>query len=114
MQIDISEANNVSLITVTGKIDSTTADEFGTSLNEMLAGGANQIVMNLEGVDYMSSAGLRQLIATLKKLQPNDGDLRLAAPTEHVLEVFTLSGLSSVFSIYDTQQDAINSFRPIT
>lgn len=114
MQIDVSNLDDVTLLVVNGRVDSSTADEFGVSLNEAISAGATQIVLDLQGVDYMSSAGLRQMISTLKQIKKSDGDLRLASPSERVQDVLELSGLNSIFSIYESQQDAISSFQPVT
>ena len=114
MEINMSDSDGVTLLVLNGRIDSNTAGQMGSSLSAAMRAGGTQLVLDLQDVDYMSSAGLRQMVATLKKLQQKDGDLRLASPTERVREVLQLSGLDSIFTVYESAKDAINSFQAVT
>ena len=110
MQIDVVETGGVAVVVIEGRVDSTTASSVGQVLNETLATGATRLVIDLEAVDYVSSAGFREFIAALKKTNEVDGDLRLASPSERVREVLELTGLASVLAIHDTRSDAVGSF----
>lgn len=72
--------------------------------------GRNYIVLDLGGVEYMSSAGLREMVRVLKRVKRSGGDLRIANPSERVREVLELAGLDSIFEIYPTQVEAVGSF----
>lgn len=67
-------------------------------------------MLDLESVDYLSSAGLRVMVTCLKQVKRGSGDLRLAAPSPRVSEVLELAGLNSIFQVYPTQVDAVGSF----
>lgn len=110
IELQTTELKRVLLIEVKGRVDSTTADELGATLNSAIDNGHNQIVLDLSLVDYMSSAGLRELVAALKRLKGGRGDLRLASLSERVEEVLELAGLDEIFQIYDTQVEAVGSF----
>ncbi len=110
MEIKTSELKRVTLFEVMGRIDSTNANELGEALNTAIDTGHTQIVVDLSGVEYMSSAGLREMVTALKKVKRGTGDLRLAAPSERVLEVLELAGLDSIFEIFPTQVEAVGSF----
>jgi anti-sigma B factor antagonist len=110
MEIKTSELKRVTLFEITGRIDSTNANELGEALNTAIDTGHTQIVVDLSGVEYMSSAGLREMVTALKKVKRGTGDLRLAAPSERVLEVLELAGLDSIFEIFPTQVEAVGSF----
>ena len=69
-----------------------------------------QIVLDLLNVEYMSSAGLRAMVSTLKSVKRVNGDLRIANPSPRVEEVLRLAGLTSIFSIYRSRDEAVNSF----
>lgn len=110
LSIQTTELKRVMLLEVSGRIDSTTASELGDALNGVIEEGRNKIVLDLEKVDYMSSAGLREIVAALKRLNKGTGDLRLACPSDRVREVLELAGLDEIFKIFDTQLEAVGSF----
>ena len=87
------------LVTATGRIDSTTAGEFDAELKKH-----KKIALNLSGVTYMSSAGLRALVTAKKQ-----GELRIIAPSSRVAEVFDLAGLNSLFEVCDTNEEAVGA-----
>jgi anti-sigma B factor antagonist len=110
MEITITEMNRVDLVTVTGRVDSSNAGQLGERLGEQVDSGSLNMVVDLSGVEYMSSAGLRELVAALKRVKKDGGDLRLASPSDRVREVLDLAGLSSIFEIFDDQVAAVGSF----
>jgi anti-sigma B factor antagonist len=110
LELKSTEMKRVLLIEVGGRVDSTTADRLGDVLKEAVDNGKTQIVLDLSKVEYMSSAGLRELVSAQKKLRNGRGDLRLAALSERVQEVLALAGLDEIFEIYDTQVEAVGSF----
>lgn len=110
MQIATKSLKRVEVITVSGRVDSSTAPEFERVLKDTLEAGRHQIVLDLEKVDYMSSAGLRALVAALKTARRHNGDVRLANPSNRVSEVLQLAGLTSLFEVYPSQVEAVGSF----
>jgi anti-sigma B factor antagonist len=109
LEIKVSELKRVKMLEVSGRVDSISADE----LREALASSIeeyNKIVIELSGVEYMSSAGLREMVSALKTVKKTGGDLRLANPSDKVKEVLELAGLDSIFQIYPTTVDAVGSF----
>jgi anti-sigma B factor antagonist len=72
--------------------------------------GKTNLVLDLGGVEYMSSAGLREMVRVLKRVKRGGGDLRIANPSERVKEVLELAGLDTIFEIYPTQVEAVGSF----
>jgi anti-sigma B factor antagonist len=110
MEIQTSELKRVSLFEVSGRIDSTNATQLGDALSAAIDAGRTQIVLDLSRVEYMSSAGLRELVTALKKVKRGTGDLRLCEPSERVNEVLELAGLDSIFEIYPNQVEAVGSF----
>jgi anti-anti-sigma factor len=109
VQVEISDRQQVTVVEAAGRIDSSNASELGQALTGVINRGRVHLVLDLAKVDYMSSAGLRELVAALKRLQ-GKGDLRLAEPSERVLEVLEIAGLDSIFKIYATPNEAVASF----
>ncbi len=110
LQINVSEMKRVRLFEVAGRVDSVNANEFGAALDKALRDGKRNLVLDLSGVEYMSSAGLREMVRVLKQVRREGGDLRLAALSERVQEVLELAGLDTIFEIYPTQVEAVGSF----
>lgn len=110
MQIATQEQGAVSIVAVAGRVDSATAPELENTLKRLVEAEKTQIVLDLLGVEYMSSAGLRAMVSTLKAVKRVNGDLRVANPSARVDEVLRLAGLSSIFAIYPTREAAISSF----
>ena len=110
MEIATQEYKRVAVMSVSGRVDSSTAPELESQLTKVVDGGQYHIVLDLKDVEYMSSAGLRAMVSTLKKVKRVNGDLRLANPSARVEEVLRLAGLTSIFSIHSTQEEAVASF----
>jgi anti-sigma B factor antagonist len=110
LEITISEMKRVHLLEVGGRVDSMSANELGEALNGVIDKGHSHVVVDLRDVEYMSSAGLREMVSSLKKVQKAGGDLRIANPSERVMEVLELAGLDTIFKIYPTQVEAVGSF----
>jgi anti-anti-sigma factor len=110
INVTVKELARVDLIEVGGRVDSSTAIELGAVLSDRMGVGNNNLVVDLSGVEYMSSAGLRELVAGLKKAKTAGGDLRLCAVSERVGEILQLAGLDAIFQIFDDQVSAVGSF----
>ena len=110
MDTSITDIKRVTVVAVNGRVDSATAPDLEAALKQLVDGAKTQIVLDLTDVDYMSSAGLRAMVSTLKSVKRANGDLRLANPSSRVAEVLRLAGLTSIFSIYPSQTDAVGSF----
>lgn len=110
INIGVSRVEDVILFEVSGRVDSVSAINLGEALTREIATGKVQIVVDLSNVDYMSSAGLREIVSAYKKVRQQGGDLRLAQPSYRVQEVLELSGLDTIFQIFPSQLDAVGSY----
>lgn len=110
LDINVTHSDPVTLIEASGRIDSSNANQLGDALSGVIDEGQTQLVLDLSGVGYMSSAGLREIVSALKKLRRAAGDLRIAQPSPRVVEVIEMSGLDSELRVYATQAEAISSY----
>jgi anti-sigma B factor antagonist len=110
LEVNFESADNIALVKFSGRIDSMSAGVFGEALCKPLEHGQVNVVADLSDVEYMSSAGLREIVTALKKLKKASGDLRLAGVTARVTEIFEMSGLDTVLKIYHTPNAAIASY----
>ena len=110
MEIQTVEYKRVSVVSVTGRIDSATAREFESDLNDLTSKGKNNIVLDLGEVDFISSAGLRVLVTTRKAVRSAGGNLVLANPSQRVKETLEIAGLDVLFDEFEDREAAVASF----
>jgi len=110
LNITIEEMHRVNLLVVSGRVDSNTSPKLSEQLTSQIDSGAMNLLIDLAEVDYMSSAGLRELVSALKRVKKDGGDLRLVSPSPRVKEVLDLAGLTTLFEIYDDRVKAVGSF----
>jgi anti-sigma B factor antagonist len=110
LNISTENYKRAAVITISGRVDSSNAAEFDAALKNALAEGHHNLVIELSGVNYMSSAGLRAIVAAHRESRKKGGDVCLAAPSERVAEVLSLAGLHSVFTVYPDTLAAVGSF----
>ncbi|CAN5410232.1 anti-sigma factor antagonist [soil metagenome] len=110
MEISITQKDQVTIIMPVGEIDALNVGEFSTLLNQQLQAGKQQLIADLSQVTYMSSAGLRAFLTTLKETRRGGGDFRLAAIQASVRQVLDMTGFTSIFKIFPTVDMATASF----
>lgn len=110
MNIKTTESGDVSILEVQGHLDTNTSPEAESSINALIDAGATKLLINFAAVEYISSAGLRVLLATAKKLKGAGGDLRICNLNATVQEVFDISGFSSILTVSSNQEEALASF----
>ncbi|MFO7890486.1 MAG: STAS domain-containing protein [bacterium] len=106
----VGEEENVAIINVGGYIDTTTSSELERALDSLLKEGVFQVVIDLEKVDYISSAGWGIFISEIKGIRERGGDLKLARMIPDVYEVFELLEFHYILKAYDTVEEALESF----
>lgn len=109
--MDISEDRkaDVVILSVSGKLDATTAKTFEDRILGVINGGTQRLVVDLSQLDYVSSSGLRVFILAAKRLQTVDGKIVLCSMKDHVRQVFDLAGFSSMLLIYASRDEAIKN-----
>jgi anti-sigma B factor antagonist len=105
-----SRENGVSVLKVSGYLDTTTSSELETALYALLKKDESKIVIDLSGVNYISSAGWGIFIGEIKEIRHKGGDLKLAGMVGDVFEVFQLLEFNSILEAYDTPDEAIEAF----
>jgi anti-anti-sigma factor len=110
MEVNTQNFKRVDLVTVSGRVDSSSAPELDQALKNLTKEGRCNLVLDLSQVEYMSSAGLRSLVSALRECKRQGGDVRLATPSARVSEVLGLAGLDSIFRVYNTTTEAVGSY----
>lgn len=111
MEVTTKELRRCDLIVVKGRIDTATVKTLSDALAEIKDAGRYRIVLNMKDVTYISSAGLSELIDTQNTCRHlKRGELILAEVPPRIREVLNLAGLTPLFTIYDTESEAVGSF----
>ena len=97
MTIQIKRNADVTTIELVGRLDTTTAPALDKTINEDIADAKN-LVLNLKGLEYISSAGLRVLLSAQKKMQ-KIGSMKVKNVCEEVMEVFEMTGFADILTI---------------
>jgi anti-sigma B factor antagonist len=95
------------VISVGGEIDVYTAPSLRERLNELVASGHYDLIVDMEGVEFLDSTGLGVLVGGLKRVRSHEGTLRLVCAQEKILKVFRITGLTKVFPIHPTLAEAL-------
>jgi anti-sigma B factor antagonist len=110
MKTEVKHENNSTIVTVDGSIDALTAPDLGHTLAGEIAEGHTNLIVNLIGVEFMSSAGLRALLGALKESRSHGGDLRIASTNPGVDKVLKMSGFNNIAKVFPSQAEAVMSF----
>jgi len=94
------------VLALSGRLDTETAVDVELSLQDLLAVGERQFIIDLAGIGYVSSAGLRVLLSLAKQLDGGKGTLRLCGLNPSVKQVFDVAGFSKLFTIFPDRAGA--------
>lgn len=111
MEINQNCIDNVPIVSVSGRIDATTSKDLESILSDLIDRNKLEIVLDLEGVTYISSVGLRVLLAAQKKVRPKKGDIKLVSLQPFVREVFEMTGFNRLFKIHSNQSEALSGIK---
>jgi len=110
MEISVTESGDVRILSFKGNLDTNTSPEAENEINGLIEAGAQKLLANFENLDYISSAGLRILLATAKKLKASQGDLKICCLNDTVQEVFDISGFATILSVSKTEEEALGAY----
>jgi anti-sigma B factor antagonist len=96
------------IVELVGELDVTTVPRLREQLADLIADGHHDIVVDLQGVDFLDSTGLGVLVGGLKRVHPHDGSFQLVCTQERILKIFHITGLINIFSLHTSVQDAMN------
>ena len=95
------------VLEVGGEVDVYTAPRLRQALIDLVSQGATDIVVDMDKVDFLDSTGLGVLVGWLKRIKSNDGDLKLVVTQDRIMKIFDITGLSKVFPIHGSLDDAL-------
>ena len=101
--------DGIEVIDVQGEIDMYTAPRLRELLIDLISRGSYQLVVNLDKVGFLDSTGLGVLVGGLRRVRTHDGSLDLVCTQPRILKILKVTGLTEVFGIYETVDQAIEA-----
>ncbi|MFH1152775.1 MAG: STAS domain-containing protein [Pseudomonadota bacterium] len=107
MEIGRETRNGIQILTVSGRLDSNTSEKFENELYTAVNNGTTHLIVDMEALDYISSAGLRVILKATKDLKQKQGGIVLCSLQDYVREVFEIAGFDSYLNIESTREKAL-------
>jgi anti-sigma B factor antagonist len=112
MEIVERTVNEVTVLDLKGKMTLGEGDEMlKDKINSLLAAGKKKLLLNLEGVPYIDSAGLGEVVRTYTTVSRQGGSLKLLNLTKRIEDLLSITKLLTVFDTFDTEAEAIKSYK---
>ena len=112
MNCSATNLGDAVLVAASGRIDLSNAEGFKDTLSAALATAKTALIVDLSGIDYISSAGLRSLMIVFKAGKVGGKAFAIAGLQPLVLEIFTISRFNLVFPLFDRPRDAVAELVP--
>jgi anti-anti-sigma factor len=109
LELGKKKENGVMVVNAKGRVDGVNAHELENCLSEIIEEGTGTIILDLAELKYISSAGLRVILTTVKKLKAQKRELFLSGLKGPVENVFKISGFGAILKIFDTPEQAMEN-----
>ncbi len=109
MKIEMTKHGEIVVAHLEGRMDSSTAAEFDTWFGNRIQSQEARLVLGMSKLEYISSAGLRSLLAAAKRVKVASGGIVLCGVSGTVLEVIKVSGFQKIFVIKETVEEAVSA-----
>jgi anti-sigma B factor antagonist len=111
MQIDERVVGDVTILDLKGKLTLNEGDALlKDKVNSLILEGQKKLVINLEGVPYIDSAGLGEIVRTYTTVSRQGGRLKLLNLTKRIQDLLSITKLLTVFETYENEEEAVRSF----
>ena len=109
MELNAQRDGDIVSVAVEGRLDSTNASQFEEAVNAEVGGSNCSLILDLENLAYISSAGLRAILLITKAIKVKGANIALCALPNQIEEVFSISGFDKIIPIHPTRQAAVDS-----
>ncbi|MGH8910752.1 MAG: STAS domain-containing protein [Egibacteraceae bacterium] len=107
LTLEHRESGDRTVLDVGGEIDVYTAPKLRERLVELVSEGRYKIIVDMTKVEFLDSTGLGVLVGGLKRVRSHDGQLALVCNQERIYKIFRITGLTKVFPMYDSIDEAL-------
>ena len=104
------QKGDVMTLRIKGRLDALTSPNAEKRIFDAINNGQQKVLIDLAGVTYLSSAGMRMLLSTSKKLRTLSGKMAVCCTTVNVLDVLKMSGFDHVLELFKTEDEALKHF----
>lgn len=104
------QKGEVLLVRIKGRLDAVSSPTAEKKVFDSINSGHHKVVLELGSVVYISSAGMRMLLSTTKKIRSLSGKLCICGMTPNVLDVLKMSGFDHILELYNTEDEALKHF----
>jgi anti-sigma B factor antagonist len=110
ISLGIRTEDGVDVIDIVGQLDAFTTADVRAELKKLTDARHYKLVLNFQEVNYVNSTAIGAIVAVAQEVRRRKGDLKLFGMKEDIRKVFDLVGASKVLEIFETEQEAVNSF----
>ncbi|MGD9042678.1 MAG: STAS domain-containing protein [Desulfobacterales bacterium] len=107
MEIDHKVEHGIINIAIKGRLDAATSPAAEETINKIMEGDENRLLFDFEGLEYLSSGGLRVILGASKEIRRRDGKVALCCLNQYVNEIFEVSGFSAMIPIKDSVEEGL-------
>lgn len=108
METQVEEKGDVVVLRLQGRLDAASSPQLEKKINSIIESGHFKLILNLAGVDYLSSAGMRLMLSVSKKLKHLEGKIVACSLNEEVMDVIKMAGFHQVLELYPTEEECFN------
>jgi anti-sigma B factor antagonist len=109
-EISQAEKDNVTVLYLKGFLDAHTAPQFEKALQQLIKNDKVKIIVNMDQLDYISSAGLGVIMGFIEEIREKNGDIKMSNLSTKVYRVFDLLGFPALYEIYENEDEAQSKF----
>ena len=110
MGVETERVGDILIAKMGGRVDGANAREFQVALEAVIDPGERAVILDMEQLSYISSAGLRVILLTARALQDRNAKFAICSLSEAIREVFQISGFDKIISVHTSQAEALASF----
>ena len=111
MEITYKKEQGITVVAINGRLDATTMTDAEDTLDEIMAMGSKNLLFDLSELEYLSSGGLRIILAVAKQIKQKNGKLALCALQGYVKEIFEVSGFHKIIPIKESVEEGISEMQ---
>lgn len=108
IDVDARDVGSHTVVAVTGELDAYTSERFRRTMLEQSQAGRHTIVVDLSGLSFTDSSGLGVLVGAFKRAKARGGAVCLLSPSDQLVKLLTMTGLTRIFPIFEQLQDALD------
>lgn len=108
MEAQVEEKGDVIVVRVQGRLDAASSPQLEKKINSIIESGHFKLILNLEEVDYLSSAGMRLMLSVSRKLKHLEGKIVACSLNDEIMDVIKMAGFHQVLELYSSENESFS------